>query len=102
MKNLVRKLQCNAVNYTIIPFVHISTCTCSLQSVISLVRGLWFLLHYRFWAITKTPLGYPVVALYYGDPASLGLRVRFFHLLQKIIDKVDDGLSHIITLDLGL
>ncbi|KAL6093787.1 hypothetical protein STEG23_035863, partial [Scotinomys teguina] len=38
------------------------------------MSGLWLLLHYQYWALTGTPLGYPVVILYHGDPAALDMQ----------------------------
>lgn len=60
----------------------------SLQRVIGLVRGLWFLLNCRCWALSRTPLGYPVVVLCCGHPEALGLWVRS---LRAPIDHEWDG-----------
>lgn len=68
-----------------------STCKCSLQRVIGLVRGLWFLLHHQYWALTGTPLRFPVVALCHGDTGALGLPDMPLHKLQQITDGVDLG-----------
>ena len=46
-------------------------CNCSLKWIISVVWGLWLLLHYQYWILTETPLGSPVGALCCGYPASL-------------------------------
>lgn len=51
-----------------------------------MVRGLWFLLHYQYWVLTESPLGYPVVVLCHGDPATLDLQDWLLHTLQQIID----------------
>lgn len=57
--------------------------------IIGLIRGLWFLLQYRCWALTGTPIGYPVVALCHGNFAVLGLLDWLLHMLLQIIDEVD-------------
>jgi hypothetical protein len=35
---------------------------------------------------TRTLLGYPIVALCHGDPATLDLQDQFLHDLQKFLD----------------
>lgn len=45
---------------------------CSLQWAIGLLQGLWFLLHYQYWILTGTPLGYPVVPLCHYRSCSFG------------------------------
>ena len=65
----------------------------------SLVRGLWFLLHYQYWILT---VRYPVVALCHGDPVALELQDWSLHVLQQIIDGVDVGAGQLRDLDLGL
>lgn len=77
------------------PFVH------ALRKVIGRARGLWFLLHYRCWALTRTLPRYPILALCHGDPATLGVWVRSLHMPQQITDGVDAGASQVITLVLG-
>ena len=47
-------------------------------------------------------LVYSVGALYYGDPASLGLQGQPLNVLQQILDGVDVEVSHHIVLLLGL
>lgn len=39
--------------------------------------------------VTGTLLGYPFVALYCGNPAALGPKDWFLHVLQQITDEVD-------------
>ena len=46
-----------------------------------MVQGLWLLLHYQYWILTGTPLGYPVVALCHGDPAALDLQGQSLYAL---------------------
>ena len=48
-------------------------------------ESLWLLLlHYQYWILMGTPLRYPVVALYHGDPAALVLQDGFFtHLCSS-------------------
>lgn len=62
--------KCDTVSHIVNPFC---PCTfnwkCSLQRIIDLVRSLWFLLHIWCWALTETPLGYPIVALCHGSAA---------------------------------
>ena len=43
------------------------TCKRSLQWVIGLFHGPRLLLHYQHWILTRTLLGYPVVAPCHGD-----------------------------------
>ena len=81
---------------------YIFTCKCSLQRDIGLVWGLQFLSPYRCWALTRVSLGYCVVTLSWGDPAALGLQIRSLHMLQKILDGMDDGASQVLSLCLGL
>ena len=47
-----------------------------------LFSDLWLLLHYLYWILRGTSLGYPVVALYHGDPAALDLQDWLSHVLQ--------------------
>ena len=68
--------------------------------MIGLVRGLWFLLYCRHWALTGAPLGYPVT-LSHGDPATLGQQGQTLVMLQQILDGVDDGMGQLLTLVLG-
>lgn len=53
-----------------------TACKWPLQRVTGLLRGLWLLIHCRYWPLTRTPLGYPVVALRHGDPPALVLQDR--------------------------
>lgn len=49
-----------------------------------------------------TPLGYPVVALCYGDSAAFDLQDQALHVRQQFIDGVNIGVGHLKTLGLGL
>lgn len=62
-----------------------------LQWIFGLVRGLCFLILHQYWALTRTPLGPPLVALCWGDPAALGLQAVPLHVLYQIIDEVGSG-----------
>lgn len=64
-----------------------------LQWIFGLVRGLCFLILHQYWALTRTPLGPPLVALCWGDPAALGLQAVPLHVLYQIIDEVGSGPS---------
>ena len=64
--------------------------------------GLSFQLHYRCWALTRTPLGYPVAVLCHGDQTALNLQDLSLHVFQQIIDGMDVGVGQLITLFLGL
>ena len=66
------------------------------------VQGLWLLLHYEYWILTRTPLGYPVVALCCGDPVTLNLQDWPLHILQQFINGINVGVSQLKALDLGL
>jgi hypothetical protein len=50
----------------------------------------WLLLHYQYENLIGT-LGYHIVALCHGDPASLDIQDWPFHALQLFIDWVDFG-----------
>lgn len=63
--------------------------------------GLWPLLHYRYWAITGTPLGISCYILCPGDPLALELQVLPLHVLQRIIEGVDVVAGQLITLGSG-
>lgn len=82
-------------------YPYVFTCKCSLQRVVGLVRGLWFLLHYQCWALTGTPIGCPVVALWHGGPAALSQQDQSLHMLQQVTDGMDIGVSQLITLVQG-
>ena len=47
-------------------------------------------------------LGYPVVALCYGDPKALAKQGQTFHELQKIISRVDVGVGKLRALVMGM
>lgn len=55
----------------------------------SVTQCFWLLLHHLYWSLMGTPLGYPVVALYREEPATLDLQGRPFHTLQQFIHGVD-------------
>lgn len=65
----------------------------SLQWIFGLVWGLCFLILHQYLALTRTPLGPPLVALCWGDPAALGLQAVSLHVLQQIIDEVGSRLG---------
>ena len=77
-------------------------CKCSLLCVICLVWGLWHLLHYGFWALSGTPLGYPVVAFCYVHPVALDRQYWPLHVFQQFIDKMDVKVGQLIALVLKL
>lgn len=54
-----------------------------------LVRGLCLLLRYLYWILTRTPPGYPVVALCRGVSAALVLQEWPLHVLKQSTDDVD-------------
>ena len=66
--------------------------------ITGLVPGLLLLLHPRYWALTGTPLKYPIVSLYHGAPAALDLQVQ--PMLQP--DGKDVGVGYRTVLVLGL
>ena len=70
--------------------------------IIDPVQGLWLLLHYEYWILTRTPLGYPVVALCCGDPVTLNLQDWPLHILQQLIDGMDVRVGQLRALDLVL
>lgn len=82
-EKLLWNLQHDLVSHTINPFVHKTLLASVYCRVIGLVLVLCFLLHYGFWILTRTPPGYPVVALCCGAPATLGLQVRPLHVLLE-------------------
>ena len=99
---IMEAVVCHSVSHSISLCPHIFTCKCSLQWVIGLVWGLWLLLHYQSWILTKSPLGYPAVALCHEDPAALDLQDWSLHTLQQFIDRVDVGVGQLKALNLGL
>lgn len=60
-KITVEAVVCYSVSHSVFFCLNIFTCKCSLKGAIGLVQGLWILLHYHYWILTKTPFGYPVV-----------------------------------------
>ena len=66
---VVEAVVCHSESHSILFCPHFFACKCSLQWVISLVQGLWLLLHYQYQILTRTPL----FALCHGDPAALNL-----------------------------
>lgn len=71
------------------PYIFI--CRCSMQRFIDLIRVFWFffffLLHYWYWDLLGTSAGYPIVALFHGNPVDLDLQVGPRHMLQNFIYK---------------
>ena len=65
-------------------------------------QPLWLLLHYQYWILTGSPLGYTFVSLCHGDPTTLDLQDQPFHILWQFIDGVDVGMGQLKALDLGL
>ena len=59
----------HSVSCTIPFYTYIFMCKHSLQSHWSDLSPL--VLHYQCWTLTGTRLGYPIVALYPGDPVEL-------------------------------
>lgn len=51
----LRVTVCHSISFYSISLI----CKYSLQWVISLVQGFWFLLHHHYWVLTKTILGNP-------------------------------------------
>ena len=89
----------DATQHTLGPYIF--TCKCSLQWVIGLFWDLWLLFHYLYWNFTRTPLGYPIVALCHRNPLALNLQDKLFHMLQQIIEGVDVNVVQLKTLHLG-
>ena len=73
---------------------HVFTWKCSLQRVTGLD-----LLHYQYWILSGTHLGYSLVAL---GHAALDLQDWPFYVLQQLTDGVDVGLGQLKALDLSL
>ena len=67
----------------------------------SLVQGLWLLLHHQYWILAGTPLRCPLVVLSHGDPAALVLQCLPLHTLPHFIDGIDTGVEQFKALDLG-
>ena len=63
--------------------------------------SLWILLHYLYWILRCTPLGYLPVTLCHGDPAALGLQDPSLHTPQQIIDGMDIVVSQPKALGFG-
>lgn len=85
-----------------IPFsVYLFTCTCSLQCVTRVVRGLWLVLHPQYW-LSLLYLGCAIVALCPGDPGAVDLQVQPLPMPQQFIDEVGAGAGDCVVLALGL
>ena len=69
-----------------------------IAMIIDPVQGLWLLLHYQYWILTRTPLRYSVP----WRSCSLVLQVWSLHVLQQFIDEVGVGVGQLKALDLGL
>jgi hypothetical protein len=70
---VVEAVVCHSESHSV-PFCpHFFAYKCSLQWLVCLAQGLWFLLFYQYWNLTGTPLGYPVVVLCHGNPTGLDL-----------------------------
>ena len=81
---------------------YIFTCKCSLHWVNSLVWGLWLLLQYQCWNLTRTPLRYSFVTLYHRDLVTLDKYNQFLHVLQQFSDGFYVGKGQLKALDLDL
>lgn len=98
----LHKSLCVSLSISVCPHIF----THSLTSLLSamghcLIRGLWLLVHYKYWTLTGTLLRYPVVALCHGDPAALDLQDPPLHLPQQLIDGVDVGVGgYFILIDI--
>ena len=57
----------------------------------------------KYWILTKTSPGYPVVALCHGDPAALEQRDWLFHASQPFADDIELAVGQFAALlmDLG-
>ena len=51
------------------------------------VQVLWLLVHCQCWTLTKSPFGYPAVALSHGDTAAMFCRVSPFNTVQQVTDR---------------
>jgi hypothetical protein len=93
---------CHSLSHSI-PFCpHIFTCRYSLQCesfVLSKTSGFCY---HQYQILTKTSLGYLIVALCCGDPMALKLQDQPVHALQQFIEKVCLGVGQLKTLVLGL
>jgi len=85
---------CHSAPYGIPLWPSMFTFKSSLQWVIGLIWDLWLLLQSKYWILTETPLGSPVVALCYGDPAALTLQDQPFLAFQQLMDEVDVGVAN--------
>lgn len=81
---------------------HFFTFKCSSQWVIGLIPRLWLQLHHQYRLLTRTSLGYPVVALCHGDPKALKLKSWLLHMPQHFTDGINVGVGQLTALDLGL
>ena len=97
------KLRCVRVCPTVYPLsTHLYLQMFIAMSYWSVSRPWASLLHYLYWILTGTPLGYFAVALCHGGPAALILQDQPLHMLQRAIDAVDDGVEQLRAPDLGL
>jgi hypothetical protein len=92
----LHKSLCVSLSISVCPHIF----THSLTSLLSamghcLIRGLWLLVHYKYWTLTGTLLRYPVVALCHGDPAALVLQDPPLHRLWQFTDDMDAGVGHL-------
>ena len=103
-RNLVMEaVVCHRVLHRIPWYPYNSTCSCSLQWVISLFLSLWFC----YTNNTGSLPGFlsdacPVVVLWHGDTEALVLQDLPLHTMQQIIDGVGVGMGQLKSMDLGL
>ena len=91
------ELYCVTVCPTVYPFVH--TLLANVHTSDSLV---WYEASGFCYSInTRTPFGYPVVALCHGDPAALALQDQPLQTLQHFIDGADGALGLLKVLGCG-
>lgn len=55
----------------------------------------WLLLHFKHWNCTRTPLGYPVVAVCHGAPAALCLQGQHLHMFYQFLHGADVGWANL-------
>lgn len=77
-------------------------CVHCRESLTGLVQGLWFLLHYWFWALIRITVVYGALALWCGDPVALGLEGLVPFMILEITYVIDVGVGQHITLVPGL
>lgn len=66
---------------------------CSLQWLFGLVWGLWLLLYYQYWILTKTPL---------GDPVAIDPKDWPVHIFPHFRDGIEFPVGQLRALDLAL